>query len=638
MSTIRFDDELVAELFDAQPQPVFWMRPVWDDSNEIIVDFEYAYCNKEVYTYTGLTREQLIGNRLSTSYAVNEELKKRLFPQLKEVYLTGNKMEDTVFNPIFNKYYSFIRAKVANGVLTIIQDRHQEYAMIQELERQQTLIQNILTYSSNGISVTEVIRDEAGKIIDGRTLIANQAAEQCLMLPKEEYLSKSLREIDPNILEGTVHQMALTTLETGEPFHTQYFFEPAQKWIELSVSRMDADHLINIFTDITVTKTAQLELEQAAERLKAVFNASQSGMFTFAPVRNETGEVIDFRFVITNPRFAAYVGQSPETLNGALGSTWFPGYLHNGVFDMYKHTYLTGEAQRKDVHYFVDGLDLYLDLMSTKVGDEVLVTFTDYTDLKTMQLQLEKSVEDLQRSNANLEEFAYAASHDLKEPIRKIHFFTDRLKTQHASTLSEEGIKILDRLQTAAERMRLLVDTLLDFSQVSVRPHTTEDVDLKKKLQLVCEDLELTIAEKKAVIQIDPLPVVKGFRRQLQQLFHNLVGNALKYSKPGVPPVIHISHHIVKGSEMPITLSASDVSQEFHLIEVQDNGIGFEQQDADRIFNVFQRLHGNAEYKGTGIGLSIARKVVQNHHGYIWAESAPDKGATFKVLLPVATE
>lgn len=284
---------------------------------------------------------------------------------------------------------------------------------------------------------------------------------------------------------------------------------------------------------------------------------------------------------------------------------------------MYKHTYLTGETQRKDIHYATDGLDLYLDLMSTKVGDEVLVTFTDYTALKNTQRQLEKSIEDLQRSNVNLEEFAYAASYDLKEPIRKIHFFSDRLKTQHASSLSEEGMHILERLQTAAERMRLLVDTLLEYSHVSVRPHLIEDVDLNKKLKLVCEDLELAIEEKKAVIHIDPLPIVKGYQRQLQQLFHNLIGNALKYSQPGVASVIQVSHWVVKGGDMPITLSAADLSQEFHLIEVKDNGIGFDQQDADRIFNMFQRLHGNAEYKGTGIGLSIARKVVQNHHGYI---------------------
>jgi signal transduction histidine kinase len=637
MSTIRFDDDLVAELFDAQPQPVFWMRPIWDTSNNII-DFEYAYCNQEMYAYTGLTKEQLIGNRLSTSHAINEELKKYIFPQLKDVYLTGKKMEDTIFNPVFNKYYGFIRSKVADGILTIIQDRGKEYQMIQELERQQSLVQNILKHSSAGISVTEVIRDEAGNIVDGRTIMANEAAEQFLMDSREAYLTKTIKEIDPTLFTSPLFQLALSTLETGKPFLTQYYFLPKEKWIELSVSKMDADHLINIFTDVTVSKNAQLELEQAAERLKAVFNASQSGMFTFAPVRNAAGEVIDFRFVIANSRFSAYVGQQPSTLEGALGSTWFPGYLHNGVFDMYKHTYLTGETQRQDVHYNVDGLDLYLDLQSTKVGDEVLVTFTDYTALKNAQLQLEKSVEDLRRSNSNLEEFAYAASHDLKEPVRKVHFFTDRLKAQYSGSLSEEGLRILERLEVAAERMQLLIDNLLEYSHVSVRPSLTEDVDLNKKLRLVLEDLELVIEEKKAVIHIDPLPVIKGFRRQLQQLFHNLISNALKYNKPDTRPKIDVRHHVVKGSEAPVSLPTTEHNNTFHLIEVVDNGIGFSQQDADRIFNVFQRLHGNAEYKGTGIGLSIARKVVQNHYGHIWAESEPGKGAAFKILLPASID
>jgi signal transduction histidine kinase len=638
MNEVQLDNQLIADLLDAQPQPVFWMRPIWDETGTLILDFDYSYCNKEMYVYTGVTEERLIGNRLSTSYTADTTLKKEIFSQLEQVYRTGIKCEDTIFNSRLNKYYHFIRTKVADGVMTILQDRSKEYTMIQELEQQQKLIQNIMKQSSNGISVTEVIRDEEGTIVDGRTIMANEAAEQYLMISREDYLSKTIQEIDPKIIESPIQQLALTTLTTGKAFHTQYYFEPAEKWIELSVSKMDDDHLINIFTDITNTKKTQLELEEAAKRLKAVFNASQSGMFTFKPERNEAGEVVDFRFVITNPRFAAYVNQTPDVLQGALGSTWFPGYLHNGVFDMYKHTYLTGETQQKDVHYHVDGHDLYLDLMSTKVSDEVLITFTDYTALKEAQLQLEKSVEDLQRSNANLEEFAYAASHDLKEPVRKVHFFTDRLRNQYSTSLSAEGIQILDRLQLAAERMRLLIDNLLEYSHVGLKPSLTEEVDLNKKLQLVCNDLELVIEEKQAIIHIDPLPVVKGYRRQIQQLFHNLIGNALKYNKPGIAPVIHVTYREVKGNEMPVTLGPNEATKDFYLIAVQDNGIGFDQKDADRIFNVFQRLHGNAEYKGTGIGLSIARKVVQNHNGHIWADSEPDKGTTFYVLLPVTAD
>lgn len=636
MSEIRFDDRLVVDLLDAQPQPVFWMKPIWDTAKTEIIDFEYAYCNKEMYAYTGIEPSQLLGNRFSTSIAVNEDLKKRLFPQLKEVYWTGNKMEDTIFNPVFNKYYSFIRTKVADGVLTIIQDRSKEYAMIQELERQQSLINNVLTYSPSGISVTEVIRNEKGDIIDGRTILVNDAVEQYLSLPKEQHLTKTIVEIDPNILEQPVFQLAVTTLNTGEPFHTQYFFEPTKRWIELSVAKMDNDHLINVFSDITQTKESELKLKQSEEKLRTIINTSQAGVFMGSPVMNNESTIIDFRFTMANYGLAVFTGQSPEALIGELGSQWFERYKTNGMFEALKNTYLSGNPQRFDFHYKGKSADAWVNIMLTRLQDEILGIFTDYTPVKKLQLELEKSIEDLQRSNSNLEEFAYAASHDLKEPIRKVNFFTDRLRTQHASSLNHEGVAILDRLTLAAERMNLLIDNLLEYSHIGLRPNLTEDVDLNKKLHLVCGDLELLIEEKKANINIHPLPIVKGYRRQLQQLFQNLIGNALKYSKPDIAPVIEVTSQLVEGSTMPVHLPAEELTKSFYLIQVKDNGIGFDQQDADRIFNVFQRLHGNSQYKGTGIGLSIARKVAENHHGHIWASSEPGKGATFNVLLPAS--
>jgi signal transduction histidine kinase len=376
------------------------------------------------------------------------------------------------------------------------------------------------------------------------------------------------------------------------------------------------------------------EIEASAARLAAVFNNSQSGMFTFAPVKNEKGEIIDFRFVITNASFAAYVGQTPEVLNGALGSTWFPGYLHNGVFDMYLKTYLTGETQRSDIHYHVDQHDLYLDLRSSKVGDEVLVTFTDYTALKKAEFQLQKYIDELKRSNQNLEEFAHAASHDLKEPIRKIHFFTERLKDQLSDRLNENEKFTFTRIENASQRMGALIDDLLLYSHVNLHPPEKENVDLNEKVSKVLEDLELDIQQKKAIIKVDKLPVVKGHRRQLQQLFQNLIGNALKYSKPGIPPEIFISATRVSGKEAGLD-SEIEANKPFHLIEVRDNGIGFEQTESERIFQMFQRLHGNTEYRGTGVGLSIARKVAENHYGKIVAFSEPGKGASFKVFLPM---
>jgi PAS domain S-box-containing protein len=249
-------------------------------------------------------------------------------------------------------------------------------------------------------------------------------------------------------------------------------------------------------------------------------------------------------------------------------------------------------------------------------------------------LALENNNRELERSNANLQEFAYAASHDLKEPIRKILFFADRLKHEHAGVLNTEGLRTLERLEVATDRMRTLVDDLLEYSQVSRGADLFEQVNLNKKLDLVVTDLEMAIQEKGAIINVGLLPTIKGHKRQLQQLFQNIISNSLKYSVAGKPPVINITAKKIKGTDVEQPLSEEAAKKDYYLVQITDNGIGFEQKDAERIFNVFTRLHGNAEYKGTGVGLSIVRKVVENHKGFIYAKSNPGQGATFYIGLP----
>lgn len=237
---------------------------------------------------------------------------------------------------------------------------------------------------------------------------------------------------------------------------------------------------------------------------------------------------------------------------------------------------------------------------------------------------------ELQRSNAHLEEFAHAASHDLKEPIRKIHFFTERLKTQLSDKLCPDDIRMFERVEHASQRMNSLIDDLLLYSHVSQKPHQKEAVNLNEKIKWVLEDLELDIEERAAVVRVDGLPVVQGYKRQLQQLFHNLLTNALKYSKAGRKPEIEITATTVTGAEAGLL-----PDMRYHRVTVRDNGIGFEQDQAEKIFLMFQRLHGKTEYEGTGVGLSIARKVAENHGGKITAHGEPDKGATFTLYLPV---
>ena len=273
---------------------------------------------------------------------------------------------------------------------------------------------------------------------------------------------------------------------------------------------------------------------------------------------------------------------------------------------------------------------------STDIHDHKLFEDELNRQVKERTIELENKNRELERSNANLEEFAHAASHDLKEPIRKIVFFTERLRNQLADRLKEEESFTFLRVEKATERMGALIDDLLLYSHVSLRPHEKDEINLNDTLNKVLEDLELEIHNKKAVIHIDKLPVVKGYGRQLQQLFQNVVGNALKYNKSGEAPIINITTSEVLMDNIGMMYSDNGKKIKYHLIEVKDNGIGFEQSQAEKIFQMFQRLHGNAEYRGTGVGLSIARKVAQNHNGNIKAESKPNEGATFKIYLPVS--
>jgi PAS domain S-box-containing protein len=271
------------------------------------------------------------------------------------------------------------------------------------------------------------------------------------------------------------------------------------------------------------------------------------------------------------------------------------------------------------------------DITETKLFEQELTR-----QVRERTRELEASNFDLQRSNANLEEFAHAASHDLKEPIRKIRFFTSRLKEQMTEELSDSQKFTFSRIDNASERMTALIDDLLLYSHVSRKPIETEAVDLNEKIKRVLEDLELDIQQKNAKITVGPLPVVQGYRRQLQQLFHNLLTNAIKYNKPNIPPEVSITASLVEGKNVVIGGSPLDATQPYHLIEIRDSGIGFDQKESERIFQMFTRLHGNTEYGGTGVGLSIVRKVVENHSGKIVAEGEPGAGANFKVYLPAS--
>ncbi|MBL0740997.1 PAS domain-containing sensor histidine kinase [Chryseolinea lacunae] len=356
--------------------------------------------------------------------------------------------------------------------------------------------------------------------------------------------------------------------------------------------------------------------------LQDIINSFKQPLQVLEPVY-ENGKIIDFRFKLTNKAYASYAHESPGSIQHRRVSEIFPGYLKTTSFSNVVKTFETGEQDTWIIHYDQDGLDLYNEMTAIKMGDEVILHFADFTKLKHLELELLKKIEELEISNQNLEAFAHAASHDLKEPVRKIQIFAGRLRSALKKSQTPLNLEPLDKIENAAERMGHLIDDLLLYSEFHIIPLQKEPVDLNERLNQVIDDFEIYIQEKNASIQIGPLPIVPGYARQLQQMFQNLIGNALKYNRPDEPPHIVISAR-----------PHQENGKLHHIIEVADNGIGFDQQYAERIFQMFARLHGNGTYTGSGIGLSIVKKVVDNHEGHIEVASTLGQGSTFKVYLP----
>ncbi|HUH27247.1 CHASE3 domain-containing protein [Gelidibacter sp.] len=266
---------------------------------------------------------------------------------------------------------------------------------------------------------------------------------------------------------------------------------------------------------------------------------------------------------------------------------------------------------------------------------KLLGTTADITDeIENYRLIEERNLE-LERNNKELASFNYVASHDLQEPLRKIQTFISRLEEKEQDNLSSNGKVYIQRIKSSSGRMRSLIDDLLQFSRTNKSEEAFEDSNLNILLETAKHDLAEIISDKRARISSDSIPSMKVIPFQIKQLFLNLISNSLKYSRANVAPVITISYSQTDVSDLP-KLKFSKHNR-YHTITVKDNGIGFDQEYAEQIFTLFNRLHNKNEYSGTGIGLSICKKIVENHHGYITAEGHLDQGATFTVYLPITS-
>jgi PAS domain S-box-containing protein len=411
-----------------------------------------------------------------------------------------------------------------------------------------------------------------------------------------------------------------------------------------------------------VRQRGEESLQQSEERFRLIAESLPQFVWVSRP---------DGRLEFCNRRWLEYTGQSPEK---SLGYGW-SSPLHpddrENYEKLWKHALSSGEPMTTEARFQKPSgesrwflvrvvplrdragqIERWLgtagDIHDQKQANEVLEAhvrertvelqraiselLSESAEREKTASQLQLTAEELRRSNEELEKFAYVASHDLQEPLRKIQAFGDRLKVKCRDQLDEQGREYIDRMHASAARMRRLIDDLLAFSRVSTRPLPASEVDLNEVAQEVESDLEDAILRSQAAVEIGPLPIVRADPLQMRQLIQNLLTNALKFHKPGDRP--HVTIRAVTLPGMPDDPPESKPRPAVR-IDVTDRGIGFENEFRERIFEVFQRLHGRNEYEGTGIGLAVVRKIAERHGGFVTADGVPGEGATFSVVLPM---
>ncbi len=309
--------------------------------------------------------------------------------------------------------------------------------------------------------------------------------------------------------------------------------------------------------------------------------------------------------------------------------------IENGLPEkLLQEALITGKVINEGYRLRKDGTAFWASVVITALHgkNKEVIGFTkvtrDLTERKAAEEALDLKNRDLEAANGQLSSFAFVASHDLKEPLRKIQVFASRIS--EIEQLSDRGQDHIQKILFSARRMQRLIDDLLSFSKLS-RSEEPIPVDLNRTIADVRSDLEVSIHEKKATIRFDDLPTIRAIPFQMHQLFLNLFSNSLKFSNPLHPPEIRIAHTLITG---PVEYHGVTENRNYHRLTISDNGIGFEPREGKRIFDVFYRLHPRDSFEGTGIGLAIVRKVVDNHKGFIAADGAPGAGARFSVYLP----
>jgi PAS domain S-box-containing protein len=481
---------------------------------------------------------------------------------------------------------------------------------------------------------------------DLRVELANQHYLEMVGKNREDFVGRPLLESMPGIISQSIGNLLNRVVATGEPYfghevpvalsrsgkegYFNFVFQPL----------CDPDDAISgvmvLAHEITELVESRRKIAESEHRFRTVADSAPVMIWMAGPGR-------EFNFV--NKGWLQFTGRKGEQ---EAGNGWQEGVHPDdlpGLQQLFTDAYNARKGFTREFRLRRhDGQYRYVSVVAVpRYGSDgsfagFIGSCLDKQDQKeaaeALEWEVEKRTRDLtiansqlERSNRELEQFAYAASHDMQEPLRKIQTFASFLEENAPEALAETPRRFITKIRESAKRMAGIIDDLLHYSRQGRNDLGFVETDLNGVIAGVRSDLELLIQQKGGSISADHLPMIQAVPLQMHQLFYNLINNALKFSRPGVPPEIRIKAKVIHKDE-------EKNSPPYFVITVQDNGIGFEQQYADKIFQLFQRLNDRYSYSGTGIGLALCKKIVVNHGGEITARSEPDKGATFTILLP----
>ena len=416
----------------------------------------------------------------------------------------------------------------------------------------------------------------------------------------------------------------------GEPYEIQL---ANGQWLLISEKRTDDGGTVGLYSDITELKKREAHIQDISRELSVRNAHFQSALDNM--IQGLCMFDADQKLIVCNHRYLEMYGFSPEVVKPGIALRDIMEYSIS-LGNYTKEEAERALSERPDPNklrkrttikqYLRDGRVIAV-MNEPMANNGSIATYQDITELEMHEKKQALHMKQLERSNRELQDFAYVASHDLQEPLRKIEAFGDRLNSKYSSTLPDDGKMFIDRMQNAAFRMRRLINDLLSYSRVTTKAKPFEPVDLTEVVDGVMSDLQVRIEETDADITIGRLPTIEADPTQLRQLFQNIISNALKFMREDIKPVIKVNATLIEDQ-------GPEVATNRFRFTIEDNGIGFDNQYKDQIFTIFQRLHGRLEYEGTGVGLATCRKIVERHGGMIDADGRPGEGSTFIFELP----